>query len=299
MELPMPQSTVVDGLETAATLAPYKPCLIFYDTVVSYSALVRESWLLAGWLQREAGVQKGDRVLLFLQNSPQFVIAFYAIAKIGGVVVPVNPMSRVEELRHFIEDSGARTMIAAQDLMEQVLQLVDMGALARVVVATYSDWLRTPTDLQLPSNLLDARREFSRVEIAHWSNVMANHIEPQPVHITHHDLCVMPYTSGTTGRPKGCMHSHRNVMFTAMAGMEWMQMTSEDIALSARPMFHVTGMQRGMTGPIALGCTMVLLTRWDATVAARLIERYKVTSWTGVRKRPAIPPWLGIGVGCR
>ncbi|MCC6171315.1 MAG: AMP-binding protein [Gammaproteobacteria bacterium] len=96
------------------------------------------------------------------------------------------------------------------------------------------------------------------------------------------DLCVMPYTSGTTGRPKGCMHTHRSVMYNVVAGQQWFGITQDATALAVLPFFHVTGMQGSMNGPLYTGGTVVLLPRRDRVVAAQLIERYRVTSWTAI-----------------
>jgi fatty-acyl-CoA synthase len=92
----------------------------------------------------------------------------------------------------------------------------------------------------------------------------------------------MPYTSGTTGQPKGCMHTHRTVMHTTVASMQWFALQPEMTLLAVAPMFHVTGMQGGMNGPLFIGNTMVLLPRWDREVAAQCVERYKVASWTAI-----------------
>lgn len=277
-----PTSTILDRLDATASRHPDKACLIYYGTVVGYGQFKRESDALAAWLQRRGGVRKGDRVILYLQNSPQFAMAYYAVARAGGVVVPVNPMSRTAELAHYVADAGARVMVAAQELMPHLRRLLDGGQLGSVVVAAYSDWLREPTDLPIPAVVRLPREALDHPAATRWTDAVAGDQAPIPVPVGLDDLCVMPYTSGTTGHPKGCMHSHRNVMFTADAGMRWLKMRVDDIVMAAVPMFHVTGMQRCMNGPIALGNTIVLMTRWDAECAARLIARFRVTTWTGV-----------------
>ncbi|WP_340528475.1 AMP-binding protein, partial [Cupriavidus necator] len=96
------------------------------------------------------------------------------------------------------------------------------------------------------------------------------------------DMAVMPYTSGTTGFPKGCIHTHRSVMHNIVGGATWSGSGAESVILSVLPLFHVTGMQYGMNGPIYSGATVVMLPRWDREVAGRLISRYQVTHWTNI-----------------
>ncbi|MBL8489269.1 MAG: AMP-binding protein, partial [Rhodocyclaceae bacterium] len=107
-------------------------------------------------------------------------------------------------------------------------------------------------------------------------------LRPGPLTAGPDDLCVMPYTSGTTGNPKGCMHTHRTVMHTLVAGEQWFSMKPDTTRLAVLPFFHVTGMQGSMSGPLYNGATVVLLPRWDREAAAQLIQRYKVNAWTAI-----------------
>src|SRR5690606_19131249 len=113
-----------------------------------------------------------------------------------------------------------------------------------------------------------------------WHEALARGLRPGPHTAGPDDLCVMPYTSGTTGRPKGCMHTHRSVMFTLLVGLHWFGHDPEAVGLAVLPFFHVTGMQGSMNGPLYGANTMVLLPRWDRDVAAQVIQRYRITTWT-------------------
>ena len=106
-ELVTPDTTLDDNLQISARRNPNRDAIRFLGAALTYLELDRQVGALAGWLPRVAGVKKGDRVLLMLQNSPQFVIGFYAVARAGAVVVPVNPMNRAEEVRHYIADVQA------------------------------------------------------------------------------------------------------------------------------------------------------------------------------------------------
>src|SRR6202051_2961730 len=112
--------------------------------------------------------------------------------------------------------------------------------------------------------------------------MLASGFQPGPLTAGPDDLCVMPYTSGTTGEPKGCMHTHRSAMHTLVASMRWFALTPELTFLAVAPFFHVTGMQGSMNGPLYNGNTVVLLPRWDRVVAAQCVQRYRIASWTAV-----------------
>src|SRR5438093_1026079 len=153
--LTLPQTHLSFNLEVSAARYPDKPFIVFYDTAITFAEFKREVDRIAGYLQRDCGVRKGDRVLLDMQNSPQWILAYYGILRADAVVVPMNPMNRTEELRHYVADSGAAVAFVAQDLLPQMQPLLreltpDGGGLQRIVVAPYSDWLRRPTHLHVP-----------------------------------------------------------------------------------------------------------------------------------------------------
>ena len=147
--LTVPRTTLWFNLEAAATRYPDKPITLFYDSRLSYAQFRRDAEALAGFLQQRCGVRKGDRVLLDMQNCPQFMLAYYACLRADAVVVPVSPMNVTDELEHYVADSGARTALVAQDVYAQFRPLLGHG-LEHVVVATYADHLTVPTSLAGP-----------------------------------------------------------------------------------------------------------------------------------------------------
>jgi len=278
--LQLPQTSVWANLDISARRYPDKPAFICYGNTLTYAQLKEHADRIAGFLQRRCGVAKGDRVLLFAQNSFQFVIAYYAILRADAVVVPINPMNLTAELRKYVVDSGAKSAIVAQELWPQAEPLAADGTLAHVIVAAYTDYLREATDLKVPDAFKMPRQPIAGSNITLWSDAIAESLEPGPHTVGPDDLCVMPYTSGTTGEPKGCMHTHRSVMHTAVAGNVWFRTTSEITYLGVLPYFHVTGMQNSMNGPIYMGSTVVMLPRWDREVAGELIKRHRAQAWT-------------------
>ena len=277
----LPDTSIWHNLEVSAARFGRKVCTHFYDSPFTYAEMKADAERLAGFLQRECGVRRGDRVALYMQNSPQFIIAYYAILRADAVVVPINPMNRAIELAAIVEDCGASVIVAPQDLFANVEPLIG-HAVRHVVLACYSDYLTRPTDLEVPDAIAAPRQAVRASDITLWSDAVAKGIAPQPHVSTANDICVMPYTSGTTGQPKGCVHTHRSVMHTIVAVVMWHDSHQEDCGLSVLPLFHVTGMQHGMNIGIYLGSSGVLMSRWNREMAGKLIERYRCTRWTSV-----------------
>ena len=292
-QLTLPATHLFYNAEVSALRYPDKPFLLFYDTAITFAEFLQEAEHIAGYLQQVCGVRAGDRVLLYMQNSPQWILAFYGILRADAVVVPVNPMNLTEELRHCVQDSGARVLFAAQDLFDRVAPLLgksdDDGSgngsssgLEHAIVATYSDCLRSPTDLAVPPFVSAPRQAIDAPGVALWSDMLARRLVPGPAMAGPDDLCVMPYTSGTTGLPKGCMHTHRSAMSTLVGGVQWFARTQDSTYLAVLPLFHVTGLSGSMNGPLFVGATVVVLPRWDRDAAAQLIQRYRVTIWQAI-----------------
>jgi fatty-acyl-CoA synthase len=120
----LPNTSLWYNLEVSATRYPDRAAIVFYGSILTYRELRLQAEALAGWLQQHCGVTRGDRVLLDFQNSPQFVVGYYAILRADAFVVPVNPMLRTDELRHYLADSGARVALCAQDVWPQFAPLM-------------------------------------------------------------------------------------------------------------------------------------------------------------------------------
>lgn len=281
--LDLPERNVWENLAEAAARTPDGVALIYHGAEISYGALHRRVLDLAGWLEQVAGVGQGDRVLLYMQNSPQFVIGFYAILRANAVVVPVNPMNRHKELAHLVQDTGARVALAGQELLDHIVPHMGAGGLSHILVAAYADMAQPGYDIPLPSGLeAPGRDDYGISGVSGWGAMERQARAPGPVTAGPDDLAVIPYTSGTTGRQKGCMHSHRTMMTTIVGGVLWNPQGIRGATLCVLPLFHVTGMQNSMNGPIYCGDPIVLMSRWDRRVAARLIRRYGITRWRSI-----------------
>jgi fatty-acyl-CoA synthase len=279
----VPRTSVYGNLAAAAVQNPDTTALYYYGTRVSYARFKREADALAGFLQQRCGVRKGDRVLLYLQNCPQFAIAYYAILRADAVVVPVNPMNLTEELRHYVEDADAKVAIAGQEHLARIAPLLGGEGLRAIIVAAYSDYLEDPGAFPVPDFVAAPRQKPAIEGVVAWVDALAAACTPGEHRAGPDDLAVMPYTSGTTGKPKGCMHTHHNVQSTVFVNLMWRDARDDAaVTLSALPFFHVTGMQAGMNGPLYMASTIVIMTRWDRDCAGMLIERARVTNWSAI-----------------
>ncbi|TWO73372.1 AMP-binding protein [Caenimonas sedimenti] len=250
-DLVVPRATLPEYLDTAARRYPDKPAIIHGDAVMTYASLKQSVDAVAGHLQQRLGVASGDRVLLASQNSPQFVVAFQAILRAGAVVVPVNPMSKSGEIRHYAQDSGARVAFVAEELLANV-----------------------------PAGLFESGIVIGAGTGPTFDEAVAAGLAPPAEVPRSEDLAVLPYTSGTTGHPKGCMHTHATMVAALASSQVWKGLNAESVVLAVAPLFHMLGLQNGMNMPIVLGGTAVMMARWDAATAARLIEQHRVTVWT-------------------
>ncbi len=295
-QVDLPAQSVAQNLEDTAARAPETPAIHYYGRTLSYGRLAGQARAVAGWLKRQ-GVAKGDRVLLYMQNSPQYVAAYYGILRADAVVVPVNPMNRAAEMAHLVADTGARVAVAGQELLDFLRPLLGAGldggpdggpnagpngGLQACLVAAYADAADPGFPHRLPAPLDQPGRAHYGPRITPWVEALSDARDPGPITAGPGDLAVIPYSSGSTGHPKGCMHSHRTVMATIVGGVAWTPETGDKPTLVSLPLFHVTGMQNSMNGPILAGQTMVMMTRWDRKLAADLIARYRVGRWRSI-----------------
>jgi fatty-acyl-CoA synthase len=289
----LPETSLWDSLETSARRYPHKAAMVFFGRVVSYSELLQKAERLAAYL-RDLGVKKGDRVVLSMQNCPQLVIAHFAILRANAVVVPVNPMNRAEELKHYILDPDTKVALTTSDLAAELARASDAlppeQRLSHLVVTHFTDAFdalgsaedappKAWSDWLLTRHPLPALQDG---QVHDWDSALnATGAAPELV-VGPTDLAILPYTSGTTGLPKGCMHTHSSIMHNAIASGLWGNGSAENVVLTVVPMFHITGMVSLMHTSIRGGATLIVMPRWDRELAGRLISRWQVTHWTNI-----------------
>jgi fatty-acyl-CoA synthase len=288
-ELVVPQTSLWFNVEVAAARYPDKAAYVFFGRALSFALLKQQAEALAGWL-RSVGVSKGDRVALYMQNCPQFIVALYGILRADAVVVPVNPMNRADEFSHYITDPQSKVVVCSADLagfVDQANRALPAGErVPQVLVTRYTDAMPDGAlhPDEAPSALLETwlRAEHALPQgFTRWADVLAADLRPGAHAAQSDDLALLPYTSGTTGLPKGCMHTHRTLMHNAVSG-QWSHSGPEALSLGVVPMFHITGMMLCVLGAVYACVTTVLMPRWDRELAGRLISRYRISHWTAI-----------------
>ena len=282
-EIVVPPLRIHDNLSSTALSAPDATAIAYYGTHLSYRWLADRVDRLAGYLQRELGVARGDRVPLLMQNSPQFVIAYYAILRADAVVVPLNPMLGSENLGRIAAELEARVAICGQPQLAPMKALIGQRALEAAVVASYGDMLdgtALPDGVKLPAEVSPGPRPpIAGPGLHDWGGAVAAGAEARLSIAGADDLAVIVYTSGSTGEPRGCMHTHRTVQANIHAYAHWAPMDETGVVLGTLPFFHVTGMQAVMHSTIKAGACNVILTRWDADTALALTAHERIKSW--------------------
>lgn len=264
-----PEVPLYDYLEVSARRYPDHTAINYYGNKISYAQLWSESCCLAGALAA-MGVKKGDRVAIYMQNSPQFIISFFGILRANAVVVPLNPMLMSRELAILLGDCGARVVLAGQELCPQINEVRDLLDLSQVIAVSYGDYLPQEPCLPVPDFMTQTLNLGEGM--VSWQKIMANPSAPPAPDISPDNVCLIPYTAGSTGIPKGCMHTHKTVGANTISSFHWMNFTASTVSLCVLPLFHVTGLINSLLAPMFGGGTLVLLTRWDRTAALDAIE---------------------------
>lgn len=262
----------------AVARAPQRDAVRYFDRTIAVSELDDLSDAFALALSRN-GVERGDRVGVYLQNVPQFVIAMLGIWKAGAVAVSINPMNKQRELDTLLTDSGATALVCLEGLYRTVARDVVGGTSVRTVITT--------SELEYQSR--DDPRVFAGVEreghdeTLDMSALIEQHRGQRPPEVTTDpdEVAVLTYTSGTTGPPKGAMNTHRNVVFNAQTYQKWCHVGESDVVLGVAPLFHITG----LIGHLAIGLLnpspLVLTYRFDPQMTAEAVAEHRATFTIG------------------
>lgn len=263
-----------------ARTQPDKPAYIWYGRALTYGELDRLSDRFAAKLH-SLGVVKGDRVVLFLNNSPQYAIAHFGIQKLGAIVSPCSPLFKRHELEYQVGDLGAEVIVAADTLYPVVREVLGSTRLKHVFVTGYADLLPTDPTIDVPPEI---RTPKQRIEgtIDFLEALEQTTEEPPSVSLSMDDVALMTYTSGTTGMPKGAMLTYRNALFKTAAATFSGSVENSTVTLAIAPLYHIAGMLMGLNVTLYCGATAVLLHRFDPLSALQAIDRYQVSHWYSI-----------------
>ncbi|EKS42830.1 AMP-binding protein [Afipia clevelandensis] len=272
---PHGEVALTEYLRAWAKDRPQRPAVIFYGHVTTYADLDQQSDRFAALLQSK-GVRKGDRVAVFLPNCPQFHIVFFGILKLGAVHVPVSPLSRAFELAYELNDTDAEVIVALDQLAATVEQVRGETKLREVIVTSFADVVPANPTIPVPDSIMGARVTVpGATDLLPALAAMAAPTPLPPAALD--DVAALNYTGGTTGMPKGCVHTQRDMVYTAAANQGISVVSNEDsIFLSFFPEFWIAGENFGLIFPLFTGATLVLLARWDAVSTLAAIDKYKV-----------------------
>ncbi len=285
-----PKAPLFHFLEDAARKYPDRACTIFKGAVVTYKEMNEISNRFAAALV-DMGVKKGDRVGIFMPNSPQFVMAYYGILKAGGSVVATNPLYTPPEIEHQASDAGIEYMFVMTNFYETIKKAQPNTKIKKLIVTNLKEAL--PPITRLLFTLLREKKGGFRIEgglrggdvwfqdvLAKYSSASKPNVEVSP-----DDTALFQYSGGTTGVSKGAVAMHRNVVANTLQIKSWMPGLTPggEVVLMAIPLFHVYGMVAGMNFAMANGASMVMVPNArDLKDVLDNIAKYKATIFPGV-----------------
>jgi long-chain acyl-CoA synthetase len=273
-------ATMLDLFNASVARAPDNIAIKYFDGVLTMADLDRRSDSLAVALV-DNGFAAGDRLGVYVQNNPAFVISLVAAWKAGGAAVAINPMNKQRELTYLLTDSGASALLCLDELYESVAkEVIATGETVVTTVITCSpldeqsrhdDRLFAGSERLRPEGTLDLEEIFSQHEGR----------KPAPVDPSPDDVAVLSYTSGTTGVPKGAMNTHGTMAFNSQTYRDWMGFTADDSVLGVAPLFHITGLIGHIGIALLVACPLVINHRFEPGVVIDAIREHRPTFTVG------------------
>ncbi|MGQ9531962.1 MAG: class I adenylate-forming enzyme family protein [Desulfotomaculales bacterium] len=303
---PVPEIPLFELIRQTAYRHPRKIALVSLDRPVSYREMDELSDRLAAALA-DLGVRARDRVATMLPNCAQHVIAFHGIIKAGAIAVPCSVMLKAEELAYILNDAGARVMICL-DVFHPLVQSIRHRTAVEEVITVHLEDISTPGAwvppvFRVPKEKREGARDFTELLSQYPPAPPAVSLDPRE------DLCLLLYTAGTTGSPKGVMETHFNVVFNCLSHSHLVGFDYNDVNLQIMPMFHTSGYMLGLHPFLYKGGTVVLMPLFDPGELLKLIDTYKVnvlfappTLYVALLNHPDLPRYdlshFKIAVGC-
>ncbi len=269
--------SALEMFQASVRRAPNAAIIRYFDATMTLSQLDEHSDAFAVALS-QFGVAKGDRLAVVLQNIPQFIIATVAAWKLGAVVVPINPMYLEREMSTVLADSGAIGVICLESGAELVRAAMT-DTEVRTIITTSELQFQTRMDPRIFSST-ERIRVDGTVDMMELIEQYRGR-RPADVRLKPEDLALLPYTSGTTGPPKGSMNTHANVVFTAQVYRDWVGLAEGGSMFAVAPLFHITGLIANIASPLLAAAATILTCRFHPVVSAESIAEHQATATIG------------------
>ena len=290
-DIELPSGSLLDIVDGSVRDYPKNVALEFFGKTMTYAELGDQVARAAEGL-RALGVKQGDPVAIILPNCPQHIVAFYAVLRVGGIVVEHNPLYTPRELRHQFEDHGAKVAIAWNKVVSTLQDFPADVAVTTIVSVDVTQAMPAMTRamLRLPiSKAREARNNLTtRVSgTVKWDSLTkADAIAADAPRPAAEDVAVIQYTSGTTGHPKGAMLSHLNLGMNAAQARAWVPTIERGTAVvyAVLPMFHAYGLTLCLTFAMSMGARLVLFPKFDPDLVLKAVRKHPPTFL------PAVPP---------
>ncbi len=261
----------------AVARAPQAPAILYFDGRISYAELDRLSDGLAGYLAAH-GFGAGDRLAVYLQNVPQFVIAILGAWKAGGIAVAVNPMNRAREIGILFADCTPKAVVCHDTTFEETVGALEPGLRPQIVLTTSALAFQTRNDKRL---FAATRRVACAGTVDFEAAIAAGGAQPPAPSYKPGDIAFLVYTSGTTGVPKGAMNTHGNVTFNAQTYRDWIGLGEGAPILGIAPLFHITGLIGHIAAAFITASPLILAYRFEPGVMLDAIEEHKAAFTIG------------------
>lgn len=287
-EVDIPEMSVPQLLTDAYNEVPDKIAIHFLGRELTYREMYESAIKFANYLQ-SLGVEKGDRVAIYLPNCPQAAIAYYGVMYAGGIVVQTNPLYTERELQYQMADSGAKVILCMDILYPRVMKVIKETNIENVIVSGIKDYLPFPKNLIYP--FIQKKQYGFSVKVEHRGT---NHLFTEimktapvkPIDVPFNfedDLALLQYTGGTTGFPKGVMLTHKNLLANTKMCDMWMYkcVNGQESILGILPFFHVYGMTTVLILSVMTKNKMILMPKFDAEDTLKTIDKHKPTLFPG------------------
>ncbi|RMC37584.1 AMP-binding protein [Paracoccus alkanivorans] len=275
VQYPQGEVTLTRHLAHWAETTPEAPALIYYGTRISWARLDADANRFAALLTVR-GIAKGERVAVFLPNCPQFHVVFYGILKAGAVHVPVSPLSTPDELAYVLKDADAKCLVTLDSLAAVALAAIPGTMVQEVFSTALAEMLPEAPEINCPASVASIAKPCpgTTALLPAIAAMPADRIEAGDLD----SPAALNYTGGTTGMPKGCVHTQRDMVFTGAANWSVTAGKEPSISLSFFPEFWIAGENAALIFPLMTGEPLVLMTRWDPLGVLQAVERYRVTT---------------------